>query len=394
MTQLQYQYNSEGEFIIFRNINSPISFQSDDLTHLPKILSTFVNDPNSPIVFSRIKYGDFKIEPFKKKIRLKASEKSMTCEVDDLRNILNFIKETDPPSPIEQSSTQLANLNIPGHLLANLNMQEVVNKMTIAFKKMDQVKGSVKKLEDAGFLKKFWYNIKGETKNVLLDSQKAQIELAKFQTFLLLLNTYFSKELKRQQDLIVEQNEKIQDSNDRIEKQNTTILGLVHLTDKQEKDIRDIVSEAAYMQKIDEKLSKELKKMSSEIQELKKENSKYNKKIESKIKDTNLNAEKSKNYYNGKITDQENSVNKLITEAKSFSKSIKSVKDSLVKNSDGLRDEFSGKFDGIIESLSIKINNDKSLLLKKYLFQRKLFVYSTGLLSIVQILVILYLVIY
>ena len=127
------------------------------------------------------------------------------------------------------------------------------------------------------------------------------------------------------------------------------------ITDKQEKDIRDIVSEAAYMQKIDEKLSKELKKMSSEIQELKKENSKYNKKIESKIKDTNLNAEKSKNYYNGKITDQENSVNKLITEAKSFSKSIKSVKDSLVKNSDGLRDEFSGKFDGIIESLSIKM---------------------------------------
>ncbi len=182
---------------------------------------------------------------------------------------------TTDKTETQLSLQQLSRIDIPAKMMADLNIEHILQKVKEAFADIDAVGKNVAEISNAGFLIKFFYGVTGKTTKTLAEAIRVQGELAKFQMALMTLNLFLAKELNKQQQELMRQGEEILAQNRELQKQHAelkeltkksiqqqeTILKLNKLTEDQEKAIRDLLDKAEKLREIEEKYSARLEEL-------------------------------------------------------------------------------------------------------------------------------------
>jgi len=232
---------------------------------------------------------------------------------------------------------KFSEIELPSEIIDIIDLEKIAKEYKKKFKKLDKYKEYKKDRDEAWFGKKWWLTLSGEDSDQLKDAVISQSELLKMNSELIVLNTIFAKELNRQQKQIDVQQKEIKGQNDEIKDQQTKleeqaneldeqqkrILDLVHLTDGQEKAIKDLRDRAQRVEELESEFNENLKSLKQNAQEFKDQTEKGFKNLERENKiNHNLIIESS--------NDLNTLINKMINEEKSVrSSEITSLHSSL-----------------------------------------------------------------
>ena len=201
---------------------------------------------------------------------------------------------------LQGQTRDLAKISLPSEIVRNIDLRVVAQRMASLVKDLKKISDFRKNRDQAGFFKKFWWAVTGETTDKLVGSLDTQSELLGMVSVLMTLHTMHSKELiyqqdtiRDQQDDIVMQNEIISEHQSQIEEQNQRLIAInesvLKLTKDEKKLVLDVVEHAKSLESLKAQFDKNIPALNELVRSL--EVSLSGEKAERYSQDTNISNE-------------------------------------------------------------------------------------------------------
>ena len=137
--------------------------------------------------------------------------------------------------------TQLSNTNVPAELVKQVDMKNLLKEFKADYDKLDNLKHARAKHEQRNWLSRWWNS--DEMKDAELDAAELQASYAKKVGQLMLISVAQAKQLTEQQQVLTEQQHKIQQQTKQISISNQSITEQQHTISQQQTELEKLVKD-------------------------------------------------------------------------------------------------------------------------------------------------------
>ena len=138
---------------------------------------------------------------------------------------------------VKKQIDQLSSVELTPDLIDRIDIGQLADKAKEIVAALNKSKGNLNDLVNQGWFNSFLGSF-GKNDKVLANAEKSLVDSAKFNVGLSCLLVLFSKAIKNQQDVIVGQQNRLQEHQERLEHQQDDILKIQGLTKEQADKIR------------------------------------------------------------------------------------------------------------------------------------------------------------
>lgn len=254
---------------------------------------------------------------------------------------------------LEKQIDDLSNVEISPDLIDRLDIKKLSDKATEIINALNESESNLEDLISQGRFTSFFSSVSGKNDKILANAEKSVVDSSIFNVGLSCLLVLFSKAIKQQQDLIVDQQKTLQTQQNKLEQQGNDILKIQGLTKEQADKIVQLLETDEYVKKQIEKikagitneLSEHKRLLSQKIERIEDDFSNRSKNIDHEIARL-LEADE---YVKKKIESVQDEISNELSEHKTLSsQKVKEVEDyfsDLTENIDHRLDKKTGELD-------------------------------------------------
>jgi len=150
---------------------------------------------------------------------------------------------------VKKQIDQLSSVELTPDLIDRIDIGKLAGKAKEIVNALNNSSESLDEMIDKGRFKTFFRSF-GKNDKILANAEKSVVDSTKFNVGLSCLLVLFSKAIKNQQDVIVEQQNSLQEHQERLEHQQDDILKIQGLTKEQADKIVQLLQADEYVKKL------------------------------------------------------------------------------------------------------------------------------------------------